>query len=77
MEKRIYRRPVNTFDLISKPASYLEKLQEEFIKESKEDFIKEYNIDPETVSIKSSIEKEFASMTTYIYVGIEGEKDAS
>ena len=77
MEKRIYRHPVNTFDLFSKPSGYLEKLKEEFVKASKEDFIKEYNIDPETVSIKSSIEKEFASMTTYIYVEIEGEKDAS
>lgn len=77
MEKRIYRHPVNTFDLISKPAGYLEKLQEEFVKESKEHFIREYRINPETVSIKSSIEKEFVSMTTYIYVDIRGEKDAS
>ena len=29
MEKRIYRHPVNTFDLISKPVGYLEKLQGE------------------------------------------------
>ena len=77
MEKRIYRYPVNTFDLVSKPSGYLEKLKEEFINKTKEDFIKEYRINPETVSIKSSIEKEFASMTTYIYVEIEGEKDAS
>ena len=76
MEKRIYRHPVNTFDLISKPVGYLEKLQEEFVKASKEDFIKEYNIDPETVSIKSSIEKDIPGMITYIYVDIRGEKDA-
>ena len=77
MEKRIYRHPVTTFDLISKPAGYLEKLQEEFVKESTEHFIREYRINPETVSIKSSIEQEFAGMTTYIYVEIAGEKDAS
>lgn len=78
MEKRIYRHPVNTFDLVSKPSGYLEKLKEEFINKTKEDFIKEYRINPETVSIKSSIiEKEFANMTTYICVEITGEKDAS
>ena len=77
MQQRIYRHPINTFDLVSKPAGYLEKLQEEFVKASKEHFIREYRINPETISIKSSIEKEFASMTTYIYVEIKGEEDAS
>ena len=75
--ERLYRHPVNTFDLISKPEGYLQKLQEEFVKESKEHFIREYKVNPETISIKSSIEKGFASMATYIYVEIEGEEYAS
>ena len=73
--ERTYRYPVNRFELNNSSIT-IEELKDEFIKRTKENFIKDYNINPETIKLDIGLQDNFIDGCTYIYVDIKGEENA-
>lgn len=73
--KRIYRYPISRFELNNSTIK-LEEMKNDFIEKSKESFIKEYNIDPDSILIDVGLQDNFIDGCTYLYVELRGKENA-
>ena len=73
--QRIYRYPINSYELFHSNIE-LEEFKNDFIEKSKESFIKEYNIDPDSILIDVGLQDNFIDGCTYIYVELRGKENA-